>query len=1164
MSGEFDHVVLTEKQERFLEKYLGRKSAKSSKAELKKRQGRTDYKAFLGAEEAIKATSRRLREAGVDVASLEQRLNQISDGLQGEKPTLKLADAVERAALLRKEANELLARMEQKEGIFSSLSWLGTPPPGAGPNEVLRLTHLCTELRHSLPGMPPTRQALDTAVLALGKASKQRMVIVESCVVRRRDSAAVSVEMGELQQRLADARARLAMLSKPPPDATVLAGEVEKVLASMRASLDRREGDGIDAARQSSGKASLALSKLEAMLQEGFDQHARQAIEDAGAQPVGIQLLKLSKSNPGAFNSAVSVLAGLRTQVGGEIDDLALKAVEVEVKQKEAAISMSKHSENEILKEMMLAAGNADAGAPSGRRGNRGAAIRPGQLSALSQPDEENEQVRALRERLEMAQLLTERRVADLERTKGKVEAARAVSDLMDALRNGPLSAGHGREIKGPAASEIIALFGKNPAIARDCLAAATKAEHPDSVARCGTIVCNFLDDAKLPPAYASRLVQASGSCDAATMDALPGYLAQGRMREAIELGGKSENAEARREARTGHVRQAALRADGTLDIAAGRNALLDVMFHPDALASPTPVQAAHMQRTLAFFETTPEAAHELRRVEAPVNASPAAAMVARSNGQRDSTPSQQATRAAVMNAMLTPVYQGEVGSCFATSGVIALRETRPLEALKALKGIACEGIYRPRKGDPVPAVNNPNVTGDPLIRSLEYSAATATAKSERSSKRALLLERNTRAISNGLPPSIIRSAPKKGASAFAQGELNQDLVSRLASAISKAVDFDYDPSRSTPIGADGRSEAGVYVMRSTKTGDVITPDFGAVEAKVAPVSDVFDADSRNAALAQVKKNAEEEAGDKYWANIEPILLEILRDHGTELSDQHRATTKKFFLDACLKGGNSPWQPTAGGQTHEAAAVIHGLDGKQTEMTQEVEKNAVKPGRAEAVMLNTMKSFFARRNQGEDMVVMRTVGQHGFNGLPTHPSLAPLLDGGEKELEANFKRQVVDKGKALHATPLPQARLLSMFRKDATALAGDDAGLLAQLMKEPPDRDMTPGEYQSYLGMALRFASGAGMGHPTEAQRLKGAEADSLVKRRMIEELDVPQFVIADTNWGRPDFHVYFVMVPDPITGDLNFFERIDPGGILKEPSGGAAEWLCKSWAIIS
>lgn len=1173
--AEFDHVVLTDEQETFLQRFLDYKKRTGKKAEKAaegNRQKRADYKAFLGTEEAIDALCARLEAAGVDVGSIRQGLSAISGKLQQEGTKLTLDDALKQAEKLRRDAMELQDRSEQKQGILSTLTWIGTPPPGSNVAEAQQLTQLCRALQNSLAARPPSRDELKATLQAMGDAVASRKSIVIACATRRRDIAAVDLALGALRKRQDDAQARLVALRQLPAEAVTLASDIEDTLKAMAAGLKQQNADGLSIASACNTKALDALPKLEAMLDKSFDAHARQAIVDAGAQPVNIALGRLAKANPAAFGSAVSVLAKLREKTGGEIDDLSLAALETDVRNKSTALAEARRGENQIIQELLQAgAGQQQAQNPGqvGKRANRGGGGMGGPGALLDQvPD--NETTVPLKEKLEGLRLQIARREEALKQSQGKAEAGRAVADLMEALRTGPLSAGHGREVKGPAAARLIELFGRNPTIARDCLATATTAAHPDSVARCGTIACDAMQandgafvgmTAQASADYAKRLVQASANCDAATMDALPAYLQNGRMGAKLPLGGRDP--EARRTARTAHVRQAALRPDGKLDVAAGRDALMDVTFHPEALAEPSPMQVTHMHKTLAFFEKSPEAQAELQDVGVPAPQSAGAALVRRSTGA-DGAPNKQDTRAAVLNAMLTPVYQGAVGSCFATSGVIAMRETRPMEALRTLKGIASEGTYRPRKGDPVPAVDNPNVAGDPLVRSLEYSAATATAKAERSNKRAVLLERNTRAITNGLPPSIIRGPVKGSGISASAGDLNEPLVARLAAAVSKAVDFDYDPARSTPVGADGQSESGVYVMRSTKTGKVITPDLAAIEARVRKEGAQLGKPELEEAVKRAKQEAESEAGNAYWANVEPIILEVLRDQGIKMDAQLRASTKKFFLESAASGDGPPWKPTSGGQTNEAAAVILGLDGRQAEMTKEVEAHAVGPARANEVMLKTMRGFQSRRNEGEDMVVMRTVGQHGFNGLPTHPSLAPLLDGSEQDLPANFDRHVVQKGKSLRDTKLPQSRLQAMFRKDAQALAGDNPPVLQALLLEAPTEDMTPAAYQTHLSLALRMASGGGLGMPTDAQREQTARSDALVRNRMIQELDVPQFVIADTNWGADDVHVVFVMVPDPITGNLRFFQRIDPGGKLQDPPGGAEAWLRKAWATIS
>ena len=46
-------------------------------------------------------------------------------------------------------------------------------------------------------------------------------------------------------------------------------------------------------------------------------------------------------------------------------------------------------------------------------------------------------------------------------------------------------------------------------------------------------------------------------------------------------------------------------------------------------------------------------------------------------------------------------------------------------------------------------------------------------------------------------------------------------------------------------------------------------------------------------------------------------------------------------------------------------------------------------------------------------------------------------------------------------------------------------------------------------------------------------------------DLAPPQVVYADTNWGDGASHTFFVMMPDPTTGELRMWKRTDPPGDL-------------------
>ena len=51
--------------------------------------------------------------------------------------------------------------------------------------------------------------------------------------------------------------------------------------------------------------------------------------------------------------------------------------------------------------------------------------------------------------------------------------------------------------------------------------------------------------------------------------------------------------------------------------------------------------------------------------------------------------------------------------------------------------------------------------------------------------------------------------------------------------------------------------------------------------------------------------------------------------------------------------------------------------------------------------------------------------------------------------------------------------------------------------------------------------------------------------------------MVADTNWGSGQDHVFFVIAPDPATGDAQMFRRNDPGGKLTPVT---EDWIKTNW----
>ena len=61
----------------------------------------------------------------------------------------------------------------------------------------------------------------------------------------------------------------------------------------------------------------------------------------------------------------------------------------------------------------------------------------------------------------------------------------------------------------------------------------------------------------------------------------------------------------------------------------------------------------------------------------------------------------------------------------------------------------------------------------------------------------------------------------------------------------------------------------------------------------------------------------------------------------------------------------------------------------------------------------------------------------------------------------------------------------------------------------------------------------------------------------LLQELDFPAFVIADTNWGGPVQHIHMVVAPDPSTGEPTLWQKGDPGGKFSRET---PDWLEAGW----
>jgi hypothetical protein len=71
---------------------------------------------------------------------------------------------------------------------------------------------------------------------------------------------------------------------------------------------------------------------------------------------------------------------------------------------------------------------------------------------------------------------------------------------------------------------------------------------------------------------------------------------------------------------------------------------------------------------------------------------------------------------------------------------------------------------------------------------------------------------------------------------------------------------------------------------------------------------------------------------------------------------------------------------------------------------------------------------------------------------------------------------------------------------------------------------------------------------------------DSEVTDHLIDDLGLPEIVVADSNWGDPVEHVQFVIAPDPATGLPQFYTRKEPSGKLRLAEKDADDLMSGAW----
>ncbi|MBL4916153.1 hypothetical protein [Szabonella alba] len=748
-----------------------------------------------------------------------------------------------------------------------------------------------------------------------------------------------------------------------------------------------------------------------------------------------------------------------------------------------------------------------------------------------------------------------------------EVEAKDAKRALVNALTFGPLSPGGKPPMAEADKTAFIEAFGKDGVMARQALDMAVAAPDPSVIARnvgmvTGKVADGFADDSgkklDLPP----EQMRAMGM-NALRMGSLQGedyfkgfdaYLKSGKQHEPDPSGGmgaplddyKAEDARKKKVAlaRTQQMGAAALDGSGKVnfDSPEAKAAMDQMLFHPGSLTTFTPHMTQKMAETKALFSDPakgPIAQRTIDKTRLPGTDQPGRKasldIVARTMGKPEGAVTDDDAKGSVLAAMMTPLSQGPVGSCFATAPVRAIRETDPLRAMEEYSKIARTGQFKAQDGFTIPANRRVPQNENVLMRSWEYSVATVTQEQTQGRKRQEL----TTSLMPGTDPAEgldrikdIVGKDWNGSKSFLPfSKPDEGVKLRLTKAIQQKMRFEYNAGLdATGGGGDGSSTNGVYQIF---VGDVPLDSEAAFKKELAKL-----------ALEAAKEKPDSKKGKEIVAlvNSQAFIDEVVAAYGPP------PTNPKVERD-------SPWNLGGGGLETEASKVV---DGGNPVYDIIMPPPGTPPGPVGArnkALLETIVN--AQQNRGgSDMVLMGTTGasaNHAFNTLPNDPSVAGLQppDIGDK-----IDDVLIKPGQKIASTKLPAEQAAVVFEKTVLKVMDrvhpDDREMVMEALKSLPAASLSPAEIKAEILKVLTK-------HRTDkyvADREPGADPARIEQVRqhfeaandkwigeklsnaLTEEMRPPEVVIADTNWGGAEGQTLFVMVPDATTGELGLFKK--------------------------
>ncbi|MBE1283393.1 MAG: hypothetical protein GJ676_08765 [Rhodobacteraceae bacterium] len=774
----------------------------------------------------------------------------------------------------------------------------------------------------------------------------------------------------------------------------------------------------------------------------------------------------------------------------------------------------------------------------------------------------------------------------DIAACKAVIKAASTQRAMLDAITFGPLSPVAGRPIPADLVGNMVELFDRNPDMAIKTCSLAGTAKDPKKLAEtalylAGKSAAGFPapqppgdDGSPTPPLtmnekdaayFADRLLvqtayfgaEYADGIDAALRDGVP-YLVN------PALNGLTDRKDVAR-ARTTEAAKTMMTR--TTDATTGKTTVSLDLNSPDFQQALTrqkygysgqyrasAMVTGEIEKLQDFFGDPDEGAARRAKAEEILNAVDATAIpetaradISKLTGISTADLSDPAKtdevnaaiQTAILRSMATPISQAEVGSCFATAPVRKLRDEDPIAVMEMYKELATTGKFTPKQGRTLPAVTNLPPGDDPLTRSLEFSVASASARLQASRERSHV-SNALRTSDAGSLSQLSRKLKKKSW---------KKLEPELIKVVTTSYTFEYDPmAAASGVSADGSSSQGFMRM--------------------------VEADTRKEILSQAD----------FVAFITRKSLEAARAAG--LKDDELDTIRDHINDPAFiaavdraAGKSKPWDMEFGGYGDEAGDALVGRGGSKRGTAIVPRDASESTGERAAKVLEALAGL---GGSGGDMTMVSTSGIHAFNALPPTGDYAKLATG---DIAANVQSMLVDPGTKIATTALPKDRCVYLYDRQMESFVGrartdGERDLVKAAFANRPDRDMTPAELEAHISTNLDAfktavtqrkldAWKAGLSAPPSADDERDkknalrADEDSLFKnlvtRDMIPDLGAPEFIVADSNWGDGSDHYYFVIAPDPLTGEARMWQKSVTGGQLW-PMGD--KWLNTKWVV--